>query len=461
DDVDEDELLRRMRADAVDNTMYSKKFILQTLMTLSQLPPQTTLEVELDDELCKLWDMSASKEVVDFLLEHDALYVIFSAIEASEDVRLYEILIGLLGNMCIEVECAQQLTSNPEWIEMLLRLSTCMDTCMLLQLMRVYQYVVIHVINGKEQLGINWYICFAACENSARNLGFILQQCIGEELLVAALKATNSVLACCALVEEENSETDLNLKPIAEVFLVHELCDGVNNAFIRLMRDDVDKQADEIVTNDAATNIYTVIPDGDEDEEDGKGTNITCDIDIIKTYLNICSILVQLPEAQLSMDSYASSISYCLTRILVFLQQPTQLLPLRARQEEYFEDLAHICCCMKYCYDKDLFANLLDIWIILRHHIANYAENDENDFEAYEDEPRSQYEENTFKLMRLLAHILITVDHDTMVKDIMEFGMVKSELLLCALNADQEEDVVLQSAHQRLGLIINDAAGQA
>jgi len=30
-DADEKELIRRMRADAVDNTMYSKKFILQTM----------------------------------------------------------------------------------------------------------------------------------------------------------------------------------------------------------------------------------------------------------------------------------------------------------------------------------------------------------------------------------------------------------------------------------------------
>ncbi|KAH8306901.1 hypothetical protein KR044_000538, partial [Drosophila immigrans] len=457
DNADENELLRRMRADAVDNTMYSKKFILQTLMTLSQLPPQTTLEVELEDELCKLWDMSVSKEVVDFLLENDAIDLIISAIEASEDVRLYEILVGLLGNMCAQVECVQQLTANPEWIEMLLRLSTCMDTCMLLQLMRVYQYVMAHVVSGKEQLGIDWYICFAACDSSAKNLGFILQQCISEELLVAALKAINAVLASCALVEEENAQTDLNLKPFAEVFLVQELCDGVNNAFMRLMRDDVAKQADEIDGGEAAEAATA-----DEDEEDESCTpKITCDIDIIQTYLNICTILVQLPEAQLSMDSYAVSIMNCLTRILVFLQQPTQLLPLGERQEEYLEDLAHICSCLKYCYDKEMFDNLLSVWLKLRQHLEDYAEYDENDFEACEDEPRSQYEENAFKLLRLLGHMIITVDHDVMQNDIAEFGVMKTELLRSALHAEQEEDVLLQRAHQRLSLVIDDAAGQA
>ncbi|XP_062134688.1 uncharacterized protein LOC133844625 [Drosophila sulfurigaster albostrigata] len=455
-DADENELLRRMRADAVDNTMYSKKFILQTMMTLSQLPPQTPLETELEDELCKLWDMSVSKEVVDFLLLNDSIDVIITAIEASEDVRLYEILVGLLGNMCAQVECVEQLTSNPEWVELLLRLCTCMDTCMLLQLMRVYQYVMAHVVTGKEQLGIDWYICFAACDSSAKNLGFILQQCISEELLVAALKAINAVLASCAMVEEENSQTDLNLKPFAEVFLVQELVDGVNNAFMRLMRDDLAKQAEEL--GDAAASAANVATTDEEDDEDESGVpKITCDIEIIQTYLNICTILVQLPEAQLSMASHTPNIMCCLTRILIFLQQPTQLHPLGERQEEYLEDMAHICSCLKYCYDKEMFENLLSVWLILRQHIEDYAEYDENDFEAFDDESRSQYEDNAFKLLRLLAHMLITVDHDVMVNDIAHLDAMKTELLRCAL----QEDVLLQRAHQRLNLIINDAAGQA
>lgn len=338
-DADEKELIRRMRADAVDNTMYSKKFILQTLMALSQQPEPTALDVELEEDLCKLWDISVAPEVVAFLLENDVIELIASAISTSEDVRLYEILIGLLGNMCAQVECVEQLTANAEWIEMLLKLSTCMDTCMLLQLMRVYQYVMAHVVSGKEQLAIDWYICFAACDSSAKNLGFILQQSVSDELLIAALKATNAVLASCALVEEENAQSDLNLKPFAEVFLVQELCDGVNNAFVRLMRDDLAKQADEI--DGEAGDQVTADDDGDDDESNSP--KINCDIEVIQTYLNICTILVQLPEAQISMDLYASNIMYCLTRILIFLQQPMQLLPLGERQEEYLEDMAHIC----------------------------------------------------------------------------------------------------------------------
>lgn len=339
DDADENELLERMRGDAVGETMYSKKFILQTLMKLSQ--QHTTLELELEDDLCKVWDMSVAPEVVALLLENDAIELIMFAISTSEDVRLYEILIGLLGNMCAQVNCVEQLTAHPDWIEMLIKLTTCMDTCMLQQLMRVYQHVMAQVVSGKEQLAIDWYICFSACDSAAKNLGFILQQSVSDELLIAALKAINAVLASCALVEEENAQSNIQLRPFAEIFLVQELCDGVNNAFIRLMRDDLAKQADEIdgVMDDNEDANH----DDGGDEDESSSPKISCDIEVIQTYLNICTILVQLPEAQISMDSYAPSIMFCLTRILKFLQQPMQLIPLGERQEEYLEDLAHIC----------------------------------------------------------------------------------------------------------------------
>jgi len=60
---------------------------------------------------------------------------------------------------------------------------------------------------------VDWYVGIAVFENSAQNLGRILQQSVSDELLIAALKATNAVLASCALVEEENAKTTLSLKP--------------------------------------------------------------------------------------------------------------------------------------------------------------------------------------------------------------------------------------------------------
>ncbi|KAH8234261.1 hypothetical protein KR038_004889 [Drosophila bunnanda] len=489
EEADEAELLERMRGDAVGETMYSRRFILQTVMKLVQLQPDSALEQQLEDDLCKVWDMSVSPEVVTLLLENDAVDpIMYSLIDGCEDVRLYEILIGLLGNMCAQVECAELLTCSPQSMETLFKLANCLDTGMLIQLMRLYQYIMAHVLSGKEQFAVDWYVCFAAFENSAQNLGRILQQSVSDELLIAALKATNAILASCALVEEENANSSLNLKPFAEVFLVQELCDGVNSAFLRLMRDDQDKLADEEEgeeNGEVPAAAGAAPTDGEEDADVGYEScapKITCDVEIIQTYLNICTILVQLPEAQASMDVYAPSIVSCLTRILKFLQQPLQLIPLGERQEEYLEDLAHIwsVSCLflaighciiidmfpffqrlKYCYQKEAFSNLLEIWYRLKQHTDNYTEKDEeeaNEFEEEdeEDAPKEQYVENAFKMLRLLACVLIKEEN----ADLQELDNEKVLLFVASLKG--QEDAIFSKALECLkDFTDNESTGQA
>ncbi|EDW92067.1 uncharacterized protein LOC6531557 [Drosophila yakuba] len=466
DDAEEAELLERMRGDAVGNTMFSSRFILKTVMKLVELQPESSLDQQLEDDLCKVWDMSVSPEVVTLLLENEAIDpIMYSLVAGCEDVRLYEILIGLLGNMCAQVECAELLTCNHGTMETLFKLTNCMDTAMLIQLMRLFQYIMAHVLSGKEQFAVDWYICFAAFENSAQNLGRILQQSVSDELLVAALKATNAVLASCALVEEENAKSTLNLKPFAKVFLVPELCDGVNSAFLRLMRDDQAKLADEEAGEENEDADVPAAQDSDEDADvgyDSCGPKITCDVEIIQTYLNICTILVQLPEAQASMDVYAPSIVSCLARILQFLQQPLQLIPLGERQEEYLEDLAHIWSRLKYFYHKEAFSNLLELWYRLKQHIDNYTGSDPeaNDFEEDEEEeddaPKEQYVENAFKLLRLLACMVIKAENS----DLQEIGDEKVQLFVSALKAGKE-DAIFSRALECLNDKVAKESGQA
>ncbi|XP_037716469.1 uncharacterized protein LOC119551275 [Drosophila subpulchrella] len=467
DDAEEAELLERMRGDAVGNTMFSSRFILQTVLKLVELQPESPLEQQLEDDLCKVWDMSVSPEVVTLLLENEAIDpIMYSLMAGCEDVRLYEILIGLLGNMCAQVECAELLTCNHSTMETLFKLTNCMDTAMLIQLMRLFQYIMAHVLSGKEQFAVDWYVCFAAFENSAQNLGRILQQSVSDELLIAALKATNAVLASCALVEEENAKTTLNLKPFAQVFLVPELCDGVNSAFLRLMRDDQAKLADEEAGEEnGEAEVPPAAQDSDEDADvgyDSCGPKITCDVEIIQTYLNICTILVQLPEAQASMDVYAPSIVSCLARILQFLQQPLQLIPLGERQEEYLEDLAHIWSRLKYFYHKEAFLNLLELWYRLKQHIDNYTGSDpetndfEEDEEEEEDAPKEQYVENAFKLLRLLACMVIKAENS----DLQEIGDEKVQLFVSALKAE-EDDAIFSKALECLSGSVDKEAGQA
>jgi len=77
-----------MRGDPVGSMMFSSRFILQTVLKLVELQPESPLEQQLEDDLCKVWDMSVSPEVVTLLLENVAIYTImYSLMAGCEDVR--------------------------------------------------------------------------------------------------------------------------------------------------------------------------------------------------------------------------------------------------------------------------------------------------------------------------------------------------------------------------------------
>lgn len=101
------------------------------------------------------------------------------------------------------------------------------------------------------------------------------------------------------------------------------------------------------------------------------------------------------------------------------------------------------------------------MWTTLREHIEVYTEGDENDFDAYDDEPRSQYEENAFKVFRLLTHMFVRADVPILVRDIQEIDAIQVDMFRAALQKELEDDVLMQRAHQRLGVVLNEVAGKA
>lgn len=64
-------------------------------------------------------------------------------------------------------------------------------------------------------------------------------------------------------------------------------------------------------------------------------------------------------------------------------------------------------------------------------------------------------------MLRLLAHMLIHVDADVIIEDIQKIDGNKVHLFRDALHTEQDEDVLIQRAHQRLSAVLNNVAGQA
>uniref|UniRef100_A0A673MQ19 Protein saal1-like n=1 Tax=Sinocyclocheilus rhinocerous TaxID=307959 RepID=A0A673MQ19_9TELE len=102
-------------ADAIGETVYSKHWLFSTLTRLIQMvtdqesgPSDSSVELtdDLEEDLCKVWDMAMDKDVAVFLQEFKAQDILLGVIAKSRSPRLTEICVGILGNMaCFHDTC--------------------------------------------------------------------------------------------------------------------------------------------------------------------------------------------------------------------------------------------------------------------------------------------------------------------------------------------------------------------
>ncbi|RXN23826.1 SAAL1 isoform X1 [Labeo rohita] len=105
---EEDETEAGEEADAIGETVYSKHWLFSTLTRLIQMvtdqegvQSDTSMELtdDLEEDLCKVWDMAMDKDVAVFLQEFKAPDILLGVIAKSRSPRLTEICVGILGNM--------------------------------------------------------------------------------------------------------------------------------------------------------------------------------------------------------------------------------------------------------------------------------------------------------------------------------------------------------------------------
>ncbi|XP_013421718.1 protein saal1 [Lingula anatina] len=137
-------------ADNIGNTVYSKHWLFTTLMKLIQEVDKheenkdqeqetelgTDVDENLQDELCKLWDMSMDMEVVKFLMEFKAIEILTGAIAKSKAPRITEICVGILGNMVCDPNASKTMSENSKLIELSLLLLESPDSPTLVETTR-------------------------------------------------------------------------------------------------------------------------------------------------------------------------------------------------------------------------------------------------------------------------------------------------------------------------------------
>ncbi|TSK13451.1 Protein saal1 [Bagarius yarrelli] len=133
--------------DAIGETAYSKHWLFSTLTRLIQMVTDqdseqgeglTELSDELEEELCKVWDMAMDKDVAGFLQEFKAPDILLGVIAKSHNPRLTEICVGILGNMACFPSTCEFISQNDGLGAVLLLLlgdsdpPTLLETCRLL-----------------------------------------------------------------------------------------------------------------------------------------------------------------------------------------------------------------------------------------------------------------------------------------------------------------------------------------
>ncbi|XP_036029997.1 protein SAAL1 isoform X1 [Onychomys torridus] len=116
DQEDEEDLAG---GDCIGNTVYSKHWLFGVLSGLIQIvtlesdksgsnddEQQMELAEEMENEICRVWDMSMDEDVALFLQEFKAPDIFMGVLAKSRCPRLREICVGILGNMaCFQEIC--------------------------------------------------------------------------------------------------------------------------------------------------------------------------------------------------------------------------------------------------------------------------------------------------------------------------------------------------------------------
>lgn len=181
--------------DTIGDTTYSKHWLFATLTKLIQAvtteeprlgrearetPPESdNVDDDLEDDVCRLWDMSTDKDVADFLLEFHSPELLLGVIRASSSPRITEMCVGILGNMACFPEPCNALSQNGDLMQVLLLLLGDPDPPTLLETSRL----LLTCLSRPESSRL-WLEGIKNTPSVCPNVCFILSSSTNDDLLL-------------------------------------------------------------------------------------------------------------------------------------------------------------------------------------------------------------------------------------------------------------------------------------
>lgn len=329
--------------------------------------------------------MTIEKAVVKLLLEYSVLELFTSIIEITEDERLIEILMGIIGNMCCLKDTREYLCASPVVMAVILSQLSSSDPLILHQLMRLLYSAILFENSGDESV---WFDHFKNCEDLVEKFAFILANSTSNTLLISTFEALNALCAKFAIIEISESPKDSSF---SKLFVRQTLIDGLIEAF---------KQVIPTVNESEVSNSTDLIPTQNTQK-------------FMNLFLELNLILSQYESV--SVDAYRENqpeFHKCLARVLLPLTQKMHLLPLTSNHQGVIENINDIFQALGDPFDGKCFAHLVVVWKLI--------EDDKN-----KENKTSEWEDN---------------DEDSTVIDIDDICMTILEFLTrTGFNCTQEE----------------------
>ncbi|KAM7540610.1 hypothetical protein Aperf_G00000027328 [Anoplocephala perfoliata] len=199
--------------DHIGDSAYSKRWlyslILQVLTKLSQIDEciddaDEELESSLEEDLCKLWDITSDQSLLDPLRQFQLVPVFTECIHKSKCHRLIEISLGVLANIALDEEQCGAISEDPTFMTNALELLSTDDTRILSELFRLLRSVL--ASRSHRQI---WLDAVHFAPEFIERVNFILCSSTNAHLLMSTISAIEIILRVDDSISELWCNTNL------------------------------------------------------------------------------------------------------------------------------------------------------------------------------------------------------------------------------------------------------------
>lgn len=214
----------KFRQDLIGNTTISKKWVYTILVQVCTEADRQQKDSESDildlaedvqDDLCRLWDLCMEQDVANFLVDSDAIELLCKVLSASKSPRLTEIIVGILGNMACSNKACEALSQSLEAILVIVSLFSCRDSLTLVELGRLVATCLSNTSYKDTWLDF----IESNVSNFIEDVTFILSSCSNQSVLKYVLEVVDicldsrdSILMSFSTIEFSNAVAETGLQ---------------------------------------------------------------------------------------------------------------------------------------------------------------------------------------------------------------------------------------------------------